>query len=379
MKEFLTLNDIASINMGQSPESSAYNQVGNGLPFFQGNADFGRLHPHIRIFCSSPKKIAKQNDVLISVRAPIGAVNIAEQKCCIGRGLASITPKSNSCTNFIYYLLKSKAQFLQLQGTGSTFKAINKNILCSITVPNFSLMLQKQIAERLDKVQVLIALQKEQIKKLDDLIKSRFIDLFGDPVTNPKKWVQTPFHSLVKEMFIGPFGSDLKNENYVRSEQGYCVVYEQKHAIYHSVNLGFRYIDETKYKQLRRFLVKPGDFIMSCRGTIGKIYQLPPHAPCGIIHSSLMKISLDMGKINSEYFQWILASIIKNSTKDGGVIKMAITATNLGKKNVPIPPLSLQTKFTDFVAKIEEQKGLLTTRLTHLETLYKSLMQEYFG
>ena len=278
--------------------------------------------------------------------------------------------------HYLYYLLRKQNLPLLAKGVKP---GLNREDVYNISIAIPSLDQQKRIAERLDKVQKLIALQKEQLKKLDELIKSRFIDLFGDPITNPKKWTQTPFHSLVKEMFIGPFGSDLKNENYVRPEQGYCVVYEQKHAIYHSINLEFRYIDETKYKQLRRFLVKPGDFIMSCRGTIGKIYQLPPQAPCGIIHSSLMKISLDMKKVNSEYFQWLLASIIKNSTKDGGVIKMAITAKNLGKKDVPIPPLSLQTQFADFVTKIESQKGLLTTRLSHLETLYKSLMQEYFG
>ncbi|WP_458402128.1 restriction endonuclease subunit S [Candidatus Avelusimicrobium sp.] len=285
----------------------------------------------------------------------------------------------NVYIKYLYRYLLGNIHILQRGFKGAGLQHISKTYIENLDISFPNIKEQESIVERLDKVQELIALQKEQLKKMDDLIKSRFIDLFGDPITNPKKWIRNPFHSLVKEMFIGPFGSDLKNENYVRPEQGYCVVYEQKHAIYHSINLEFRYIDEMKYKQLRRFLVKPGDFIMSCRGTIGKIYQLPPQAPYGIIHSSLMKISLDMEKVNSEYFQWLLASIIKNSTKDGGVIKMAITAKNLGKKNVPIPPLSLQTQFADFVTKIEAQKGLLNTRLTHLETLYKSLMQEYFG
>ena len=71
------LDEICSINMGQSPDSSSYNETGDGLPFFQGNADFGEIHPNVRIWCSEPTKLANPGDILISVRAPIGALNIA--------------------------------------------------------------------------------------------------------------------------------------------------------------------------------------------------------------------------------------------------------------------------------------------------------------
>ena len=80
------LEEICAINMGQSPDSSTYNEDGNGLPFFQGNADFGEIYPAVRMWCSEPTKIAREKDILISVRAPIGALNIANCECCIGRG-----------------------------------------------------------------------------------------------------------------------------------------------------------------------------------------------------------------------------------------------------------------------------------------------------
>ncbi len=89
----MKLKHAAEIIMGQSPKSDTYNDKGDGVPFFQGKSDFGELNPTERIYCSSPLKLAKEKDLLISVRAPVGDLNIANQECCIGRGLAAIRSK----------------------------------------------------------------------------------------------------------------------------------------------------------------------------------------------------------------------------------------------------------------------------------------------
>ena len=89
---YVMLKDVCAINMGQSPDSKSYNDTGDGVPFFQGNADFGARYPVTRKWCSEPTKMAAPNDILISVRAPIGAMNYARENCCIGRGLAALTP-----------------------------------------------------------------------------------------------------------------------------------------------------------------------------------------------------------------------------------------------------------------------------------------------
>lgn len=124
------LDDVCAITMGQSPDSSTYNKERNGLPFFQGNADFGEIHPSVRMWCSEPSKIARENDILISVRAPIGALNIANCECCIGRGLAALTVNNDICTReYLWYALSSKIDELNSKGTGSTFKAVNKSTL----------------------------------------------------------------------------------------------------------------------------------------------------------------------------------------------------------------------------------------------------------
>ncbi|MBQ8411652.1 MAG: restriction endonuclease subunit S, partial [Ruminiclostridium sp.] len=159
------LSAICEINMGQSPESSSYNEVRNGLPFFQGNADFGEIHPSVRVWCTEPKKIAKCNDILISVRAPIGALNIANIECCIGRGLAALTVNDKICSReFLWYALESNVDLLVSKGTGSTFKAIGKNVLYDLEIPLPPLETQKQIAAILDKVTDLINKRKQQLE-----------------------------------------------------------------------------------------------------------------------------------------------------------------------------------------------------------------------
>ena len=101
------LEDICSINMGQSPESSSYNENGEGVPFFQGNADFGELHPKVRAWCNAPTKIAECGNILISVRAPTGALHIADKRCCIGRGLAALTVDETVCSpQYLWYGLE---------------------------------------------------------------------------------------------------------------------------------------------------------------------------------------------------------------------------------------------------------------------------------
>ena len=168
------LSEISTINMGQSPESSTYNEKCKGLPFFQGNADFGDINPVVRIWCSEPKKIAQPNDILSSVRAPIGAMNIADVQCCIGRGLASITVNENECLEkYLWYALANNIEYLNSIGTGSTFKAIGKNVLYDLDVPLPPLEIQRQIAATLDKVTHLIDLCKKQLETLDLLVKSR--------------------------------------------------------------------------------------------------------------------------------------------------------------------------------------------------------------
>lgn len=129
------LQGVATVIMGQSPPSSAYNVEGNGLPFFQGKAEFGPIHPTPVKWCSEPTKTAEPDDVLMSVRAPVGPTNLAIERCCIGRGLAAIRALPGVRSKWLLYAFRAMERAIDDLGTGSTFKAISGETLRQLEVP----------------------------------------------------------------------------------------------------------------------------------------------------------------------------------------------------------------------------------------------------
>lgn len=127
------IGEIALISMGQSPESKYYNDERIGLPFLQGNRTFGFKYPTYDTFCSSGSKFADPNDILISVRAPVGDLNIAGERICIGRGLSSLKMK-NGNYEYLFYLLKANIQELINRESGTVFGSINKDDIYNLEV-----------------------------------------------------------------------------------------------------------------------------------------------------------------------------------------------------------------------------------------------------
>jgi len=128
------IEDVCEVIMGQSPPGSTYNEEGNGLPFFQGNRDFGFRFPNKRIFCSGPTRQAREGDVLISVRAPVGSLNVAQETCCVGRGLAVLRPKEHY--GFIFYYLKTqKHRWDAFSSEGTVFGSLRRQDLAQMEVP----------------------------------------------------------------------------------------------------------------------------------------------------------------------------------------------------------------------------------------------------
>ena len=244
-----------------------------------------------------------------------------------------------------------------------------------IPVPNIEQ--QKTIAEKFKKLEQLISLRKQQLEKLDELVKARFVEMFGDEQAFNKE----PLSKNVEEMFIGPFGSSLKNENFVSKENGYCMVYEQKHAIRKTMDVETRYIDKTKYEELKRFSIHGGDIIVSCRGTIGETYIVPLNAPLGIMHPSIMKIRVKDSIYNRVFFDFLLQEKLKQheAQANGSGVKMAVTASALGKEEFIVPSIPLQNQFAAFVERVDQQKQTVQQSLEKLELMKKALMQEYFG
>ncbi|PAT36943.1 restriction endonuclease [Vandammella animalimorsus] len=146
------LADISSIEMGQSPESSSYNSIGEGLPFFQGKAEFRSVFPEIRKWCTAPTKVVEASDILLSIRAPVGPTNIAPQKSCIGRGLAGIRGEAGVNQHYLYYFFKHIEPWLSGQGTGSTFAAISGQFVREISCPVAPTAEQTRIVEKLEEL-----------------------------------------------------------------------------------------------------------------------------------------------------------------------------------------------------------------------------------
>ena len=141
------LSSIAEIFMGQSPDSKSYNDLGNGIPFFQGKADYGEKYTKVAHWTTSPTKLARKGDVLMSVRAPVGPVNISSSDCCIGRGLCAIRAKEGVTNNeFLYNALKVMESEISSMGNGSTFKAINKNDVYGLKIPSASITEQEKFS-----------------------------------------------------------------------------------------------------------------------------------------------------------------------------------------------------------------------------------------
>lgn len=128
------LSDIATVTMGQSPKGETYNEEGVGTVFFQGRAEFGFRFPTRRLFTTDPKRMAKANDALMSVRAPVGDMNVAYEDCCIGRGLASIRSKGDHQSFVLYTMLNLREELNVFNGEGTVFGSINQDALKSMPI-----------------------------------------------------------------------------------------------------------------------------------------------------------------------------------------------------------------------------------------------------
>ena len=378
--EYLRLKDVCDINMGQSPTSDSYNDDGDGVPFFQGNADFGDRYPVTRKWCNAPTKMAQSGDILISVRAPIGAINYAKEKCCIGRGLAAVTPDRDKVSpDFVFWFLKGKKEELNSKGTGSTFKAISRKVLEEILVPNVDLKEQSKYAEILEKIYFVQKLQKQELKYLDDLIKARFVEMFGDPTTNLKGWDEI---ALSKKLNV--IGGYAFRSNQFDEISGIPILRIG------NINAGFfKPINLVYWKEddnLQRYAVYPGDLVMSLTGTVGK----DDYGNVCILGNDYEMYYLNQRNAKLEIKEGLDKYYLSNLLKFEQIrkrltgISRGVRQANISNKDilnlvVPVPPIELQKQFADFVRRTDKSKAAVQKSLDETQMLFDSLMQEYFG
>ena len=235
----------------------------------------------------------------------------------------------------------------------------------------------------LNELNMLISLRKQQLFKLDELVKARFVEMFGDPINNPMKWIVSKIEDIAAQeknaLKAGPFGSALKKEFYVKS--GYKI-YGQEQVICGDASFGDYYIDEEKYKELKNYAVQAGDILISLVGTYGKTLIMPDNYEAGIINPRLMKITLNKNKVTPIYFKYYFESDALKASMDANTHGGTMGILNLGiirQMKIQVPPLSIQNQFATFVERVAQQKQTVQQSLEKLELMKKALMQEYFG
>lgn len=302
---------------------------------------------------------------------------IVNEKCWVNNHAHVLRIHKNYSIKYIcnYLNFADLSSFI----TGAVVRKLNQKSLRSIPIPIPPLPTQYQIVAQLDALNTIMDKKRAQLEELDKLAQATFYHMFGDPVHNEKGWEVRELKNNVEEMFLGPFGSALKKEFFVPEVDSHCMVYEQKHAIRKTLDLETRFINKDKYEELKRFEVRPGDFIMSCRGTIGEIYRLPANAKKGVIHPSVMKIRIRTNIYTPVFFEFLLHKIVKEEDVQGAAVKMAVTAKSLGAKKVIVPPLSLQTQFAQKIEHIEKQKALIERSLADVQQLFDYTMDSYFN
>lgn len=353
------LSEVAEIIMGQSPDSKSYNNTEMGLPFYQGKTEFSDKYIGSPVtWCSSPCRIAEKNDILMSVRAPVGDVNIATEKCCIGRGLASIRPLDGEST-FLFYALKLKKEEIASKGNGSTFKAINKETVHSITIPDVPQGLKvkfSMFAEQIDKSKFLL---QKILEKLELLKKSRFIELFGDQIANPYKWKQL----TIGECCILKSGTSLSVS--IENEGGpipYVKVSDM------NMKENEKYIKTStrfvSYESSKKVLIPKGSVIFPKRGAAiatnkKRITSLPICADLNIMSVFPKK------ELTSEYLYSYFLNIDLSALYNGSSVPQ-INNKDISPLVISVPPLKLQKDYSEFVNQIDKSKLVIQKSLEDL-------------
>jgi len=444
------LEDFCTIIMGQSPPSSEYNENGEGLPFFQGKAEFTDLFPKVRKWCTAPTKIAEAEDILLSVRAPVGPTNLAPSLCCVGRGLAAIRPAKNIQVRYVLYAIRAYNSSLTELGTGTTFAAISGDDVRAFEIPlapspeqirivsaieqQFSRLdagvaalqrakaklkryraavLKAAVEGKLTETwraehptiepasQLLERILKERRAKWEadlrakgkDPAKVKYVEPIAPDVeglpelpegwcwATPKQLASTNKYSLA----IGPFGSNLKVEDY--QERGVPLVFVRniRSTIFDGPDT--RYVTVSKADELRAHRVFGGDILITKMGDPpGDACLYPETSSPAIITADCIKWTLSPLLPQRRFFVNAANSSIVRTQILGitrGVAQLKVSLGRFEGIAFPLPPLNEQDQI---VSEVERHISLITqleiaieANLKRAERLRQSILHEAFA
>ena len=400
------LGNIAFINMGQSPPSSSYNYNQIGLPFYQGKSEFGDIYPIVEKYCSEPIKVVDSDDVLISVRAPIGPTNLVKDKSCIGRGLAGIKAFGGMSGKFLLYQFRTLEKVLQEKGTGTTFKAISKSILehTSFKIP--PLMEQQRIVSKIESLySELDDAEKEFLKakhQLEVYKQALLKNAFKGKLTEqwrqgkstnisqskdyslPIEWKYTKIESI--SSFIGS-GSTPKGGRNVYKEKGIPFIRSQNIYPNSFLQDDLVFISESINLKMKRTQTHPKDVLLNITGaSIGRCAYIPENFREGNVNQHVCIIRTIPDYINYKYLTYILnspeiQSLIKRI--NSGATREALNLSQI--RNIEIPICNIQeqeqivfhldSKYT-LIKNIEDS---INKELLNIEKLKLSILNDAFN
>jgi type I restriction enzyme, S subunit len=371
------------------------NMQGDGIPYLTGPSDFPNGMIQQTKFTENPTTLCQKGDILVTVKGSGSGILIdADASYCISRQLMSIRVKKWE-GRFLLYSLQQNASQIKAASTG-VIPGLSRSDILNQKIPippNTSE--QRSIASALSNVDALITALDRLIAKKRDIKHAAMQELLtgkkrlpgfasgnGYKQTEvgliPEDWNSITIEGICDSegLVRGPFGGALKKEFFV--QEGFKV-YEQKNAINHDADIGNYHINNEKFNELKRFEVKDGDFIVSCSGTIGKIFQIPIGSKPGIINQALLKIKIDgrvmLDKFFLNIFNW--ESFQKKVIdKQGGAMQNLVGMNIIRKISIPLPCLSEQHVIASVLSDMDAEIAALEIRRKKTNDLKQGMMQE---
>lgn len=382
------LEDCLSIKMGQSPNSNSYNENRIGLPFYQGSADFGELYPISRKWCSAPIKIAEKNDVLLSIRAPVGHLNICYEKSCIGRGLSALHGKGNISNHFVFFLLKNLQQTLHENSTGTTFLAITGERLKNISVPLPPLAEQERIVAKIEELFAGIDAGVENLKSVKNQIA-----LYRQSVLKSAFDFDASTFSALKNLIDKVrYGTSKKcsTEENVNSMPVYRIPnIDFKKGVLDKTDLKFASFDDSEKSSL---MLKSGDILiirsngsLNLVGRAALVYNTDTN---GLYAGYLMRLRIkDTEKLLPKFLLHFLNSgkarayIEEKAKSTSGVNN--INSEEISDLQIPVPTLAEQERIVAEIESRFERADALETAvdrtLNDAEKLKQAVLKKAFS
>lgn len=378
------LGELGKIITGNTPKTSdAQNYRSNDICFvkpsdFTDN-EITEIHQsefYISEYAKDKARVLPTDSILVTCIGIIGKVAINKVPCAFNQQINAIIPERKICDpRYVAYAIQNLQPKMQSTANAAVVPILNKTQFSNLEVPLLPVGEQKQIACNLNKIDKLISLRKQQLAKLDELVKARFVEMFGDPVNNPMNY---PKSQLGKVCDV----RDGMHDSPEYYDVGYPLV-TSKNVTGGKIDLSeCNLISEDDYKKIcERSKVDRGDIIMPMIGTVGKPVIVNAEPMFAIKNVALIKFTPDSLVTNiyiktlleSDYFDRAVLDKIR-----GGTQKF-IALGDIRKLEIILPDLKHQQCFSAFVERVDQQKQTVQQSLEKLELMKKALMQEYFG